>query len=99
MLCPHYHQLHHSTDPKHYDRNFGLMLAVWDRMFGTLARPGRGESFTFGLPGREAAPYQSMHGLYVLPMLRMASHIPAIGRLLAKARPTTGIISDQAGPA
>ena len=34
VICPHFHQLHHSTDPKHLNRNFGLMFAVWDRLFG-----------------------------------------------------------------
>jgi len=28
VLCPHWHQLHHSAKAKHYDRNFGLMLSV-----------------------------------------------------------------------
>lgn len=76
VLCPHYHQLHHSTNPKHYDRNFGLMLTIWDRMFGTLARPEHDETFEFGLPGREADQYQSLYGLYVLPLRKVASHFP-----------------------
>jgi CelD/BcsL family acetyltransferase involved in cellulose biosynthesis/sterol desaturase/sphingolipid hydroxylase (fatty acid hydroxylase superfamily) len=75
VLCPHYHQLHHSTDPKHFDRNFGLMLSVWDKMFGTLAVPMRNESFSFGLGAAESRDYQSLHGLYVLPLQRMAARI------------------------
>lgn len=86
ILCPHYHQLHHSTNPKHFDKNFGLMLSVWDRMFGTLHAPEPNESFAFGL-GPESREYQSTFGLYVLPLRK-------IGRLLgigcAKASlPTT----------
>ncbi len=76
LLCPHYHQLHHSTDERHFDRNFGLMLSVWDRMFGTLAVPEPNESFSFGLTGNEAADYQSLRGLYLLPLWRMARHLP-----------------------
>ncbi len=75
LLCPHYHQLHHSIDPRHYDRNFGLMLSIWDRLFGTLAVPEPDESFRFGLPGRESADYRSLYGLYVLPIRRMAWHL------------------------
>ncbi len=78
VLCPHFHQLHHSTNPKHYDRNFGLMLTVWDRLFGTLAKPERDETFEFGLPDREADQYQSLYGLYVLPLRRVASHFPGL---------------------
>ena len=76
VLCPHYHQLHHSTNPKHYDRNFGLMLTVWDRVFGTLCRPEADETFEFGLAEREAEQYHSLYGLYILPMQKLASYLP-----------------------
>lgn len=75
ILCPHYHQLHHSIDPRHYDRNFGLMLPIWDRIFGTLAVPEPGESFSFGLADREHEEYQSLSGLYILPLRKMARRL------------------------
>ena len=71
ILCPHYHQLHHSTDPRHFDKNFGLLLSIWDRIFGTLHVPEPDESFSFGL-GHESREYQSTAGLYVLPLRKMA---------------------------
>jgi len=71
VLCPHYHQLHHSTAVEHHDKNFGLMLSVWDRLFGTLVVPQPSESFTFGLSGEDSREYQSLSGLYVLPLRRM----------------------------
>ncbi len=73
VLCPHYHQLHHSVAVEHHDKNFGLMLSVWDRLFGTLVVPQPGESFTFGLSGENSREYQSLSGLYVLPLRRMAT--------------------------
>ncbi len=87
VLCPHYHQLHHSTNPKHYDRNFGLMLTIWDRIFGTLAKPEPDETFEFGLPDREAEQYQSLYGLYVLPLRKVALRLSGI-RLRADAART-----------
>ncbi len=45
FLCPYYHQLHHSIDPRDYNKNFGLLLSVWDRAFGTLAVPAPGQRF------------------------------------------------------
>ncbi|MCZ8186805.1 MAG: sterol desaturase family protein [Beijerinckiaceae bacterium] len=75
VLCPHYHQLHHSADPKHYDKNFGLLFSFWDRWFGTLAVPEKDESFTFGLMERESREYQSLFGLWVLPVIKMGGHI------------------------
>jgi len=41
VLSPAHHQLHHSLDPAHHNRNFGSFLAVWDWAFGTLAIPER----------------------------------------------------------
>ena len=39
LLSPAHHQIHHSVDPAHYDRNLGSFLAIWDWMFGTLSMP------------------------------------------------------------
>ncbi|RWC50913.1 MAG: sterol desaturase family protein [Mesorhizobium sp.] len=71
ILCPHWHQLHHSTDPRHYDKNFGLLFSFWDRLFGTLCVPRPDEDFKFGLIERNVRDYQSLAGLYILPLTRM----------------------------
>lgn len=36
LVTPQSHRIHHSRDPAHYNKNFGLFLTVWDRLFGTL---------------------------------------------------------------
>jgi sterol desaturase/sphingolipid hydroxylase (fatty acid hydroxylase superfamily) len=38
---PAHHQIHHSTDPRHFDRNLGYALSIWDWAFGTLCIPAR----------------------------------------------------------
>lgn len=38
---PAHHQIHHSTDPRHFDRNLGYALSVFDWAFGTLWVPER----------------------------------------------------------
>lgn len=75
VLCPHWHQLHHSTDPRHYDKNFGLLFSFWDRLFGTLCVPRPDEDFKFGLIERDVRDYQSLRGLYLMPLQRMARHV------------------------
>jgi sterol desaturase/sphingolipid hydroxylase (fatty acid hydroxylase superfamily) len=35
LVTPQSHRIHHSADPRHRDKNFGVLLNVWDRMFGT----------------------------------------------------------------
>lgn len=49
LMSPAHHQLHHSDDPAHHDRNYGSCLAIWDLMFGTLVIPERRrQRLTFG---------------------------------------------------
>lgn len=35
VMSPAQHQIHHSADSDHFDKNFGVMIALWDRLFGT----------------------------------------------------------------
>lgn len=39
LVTPQSHHIHHSDDPAHYSRNFGVLLSVWDRLFGTFTSP------------------------------------------------------------
>ncbi|QZA09686.1 sterol desaturase family protein [Mycolicibacter heraklionensis] len=34
---PSHHRVHHGMDPEYLDRNYGGILIIWDRMFGTFA--------------------------------------------------------------
>ncbi len=77
IICPHYHQLHHSIAPEHWDKNFGLMFAFWDRLFGTLAVPKPNEDFVFGLTDGEHHAYQSCARLYGWPIVRIARMMAA----------------------
>jgi sterol desaturase/sphingolipid hydroxylase (fatty acid hydroxylase superfamily) len=51
---PQYHRMHHSRDPRDYDRNFGAMLLIWDYLFGTLQRPARDQFPDVGLDSGNA---------------------------------------------
>jgi len=37
MITPYLHRVHHSTQRHEHDRNYGAVLSIWDRWFGTLA--------------------------------------------------------------
>lgn len=37
MIVPFLHRLHHSIERSEHDSNYGAVLAVWDRLFGTLS--------------------------------------------------------------
>jgi sterol desaturase/sphingolipid hydroxylase (fatty acid hydroxylase superfamily) len=36
FISPKQHQVHHSTDPSHYDKNFGVSLTIWDQVNRSL---------------------------------------------------------------
>jgi sterol desaturase/sphingolipid hydroxylase (fatty acid hydroxylase superfamily) len=36
LVTPQSHRIHHSVRPEHYDKNFGVVFTIWDRIFGTL---------------------------------------------------------------
>lgn len=36
LVTPRFHSFHHSADPRHYNKNFGGLLTIWDQMFGTV---------------------------------------------------------------
>jgi sterol desaturase/sphingolipid hydroxylase (fatty acid hydroxylase superfamily) len=75
LISPAQHQIHHSDDPKHFDRNFGGTLAIWDRLFGTLYTTGRKrEIITYGL-GDETRDYDSLYALYAVPIAKAAKQL------------------------
>jgi len=58
LMSPAHHQIHHSADVRHHDRNFGSSLALFDWLFGTLHRPTtRRERLRFGVDGLDYAPH------------------------------------------
>lgn len=38
-----FHRVHHSRDSRHFDKNFGALTTIWDRLFGTAYFPGKDE--------------------------------------------------------
>ena len=39
LNSPAMHAIHHSRDPKHFNKNLGNLLSIWDVMFGTFYQP------------------------------------------------------------
>ena len=46
-----FHRIHHSLEPRHFDKNFGIGFSIWDRMFGTAYDPAPDEWPDVGLDG------------------------------------------------
>ncbi len=52
FISPKQHQLHHSRDPKHFNSNYGVSLALWDHLFGSFKSSRFEKPFKFGLDER-----------------------------------------------
>jgi sterol desaturase/sphingolipid hydroxylase (fatty acid hydroxylase superfamily) len=47
---PSHHRVHHGRDPEYLDRNYGGILIVWDRLFGTFAAEQRRPAYGLTTP-------------------------------------------------
>jgi sterol desaturase/sphingolipid hydroxylase (fatty acid hydroxylase superfamily) len=74
VQSPGHHQVHHSTDPKHFNKNLGYCLSIWDWAFGTLHIPSKDEKLTYGL-GHEDTPLETVLGSMFAPFGRAAGHL------------------------
>lgn len=52
LNTPAHHRVHHASNDACLDRNFGGMLIVFDRLFGTFAKAPQDEPLRYGLRGR-----------------------------------------------
>ena len=55
LVSPQYHRVHHSIERRHQDKNFGVRLTIWARMFGTL-HPDYDEYPATGVEGVDFVP-------------------------------------------
>jgi sterol desaturase/sphingolipid hydroxylase (fatty acid hydroxylase superfamily) len=70
ILCsPAMHQIHHSKELRHRDKNFAVTFTFWDRMAGTLYMPSDHEKdqLQLGVDDDDQAELKSLWQLYVTP--------------------------------
>lgn len=86
FLSPAHHQVHHSVQEKHHNRNFGASLGVFDWLFGTLWVPGaKREVRAFGLGPQDKSPH-SVTATMVMPLVQAGAVVAKAVRL-PKPRP------------
>ncbi len=73
LMSPAQHQIHHSRETRHLDRNIGFMFSFWDWMAGTLYVPEGREDFRLGLYGGEHKEYDGVLRLFFLPLKKAAA--------------------------
>jgi sterol desaturase/sphingolipid hydroxylase (fatty acid hydroxylase superfamily) len=77
FVSPAMHQIHHSSETRHADKNLGGMFTIWDRLAGTLYLPHGKEEFPLGLHLDEHREYTSVLRLYILPFTKVARRVGA----------------------
>ncbi len=68
LNTPAHHRVHHASNAGCLDRNYGGILIVFDRLFGTFAEAPKTEPLRYGLRGRSASlnPIRIAFGEWVL---------------------------------
>lgn len=88
LLSPAHHQIHHSVEERHHDRNFGSTLAVFDRLFGTLHLPtAKRERLRFGVDGIDYDPH-GPKGAVLMPFVDTARRVAQAFRAAKKGGPS-----------
>ncbi|HEV7782040.1 MAG TPA: sterol desaturase family protein [Chitinophagaceae bacterium] len=49
MVTPTHHGIHHASNPEYLDKNYGDVLIIWDKLFGTFAKEQKGITIEYGL--------------------------------------------------
>jgi sterol desaturase/sphingolipid hydroxylase (fatty acid hydroxylase superfamily) len=62
LVTPSHHRVHHGSNPQYLDRNFGMLLIVWDKLFGTFQKEE--EAVQFGLSGNRAATANPVRAVF-----------------------------------
>ena len=80
FMSPAHHQIHHSIDPRHWNKNFSVKLAVWDALFGTLYVPREPETLQVGLPDADSRDFTTVRKLYFLPFEKAGRGLLSLGQ-------------------
>lgn len=71
LISPYMHQIHHST--KHFDKNYGGYLSVWDYLFKTHVHSSEVKKIIFGLKKEQMKDYDTLIKLLITPFKTLKS--------------------------
>ncbi len=75
FISPFQHQIHHSSNPAHFNKNMGAKLAIWDWMFNTILLSKSITNLKFGLGKSENKIYDSFAKNLYQPFLQIMKRI------------------------
>ncbi len=57
MVSPGHHRVHHASNVIYLDKNMGMVLIIWDKLFGTFQQELETEKVVYGLTTNPVKPY------------------------------------------
>lgn len=51
LVTPSHHRVHHASNAKYRDKNLGMLLIVWDKLFGSFQSEDKREPVRYGVAG------------------------------------------------
>ncbi|MCJ8299459.1 MAG: sterol desaturase family protein, partial [Pseudomonadales bacterium] len=65
IISPAQHQIHHSTQPRHYNKNYGAILAIWDKISSSHCYSEPEHKLQFGLNTMQESSEHNLYALYL----------------------------------
>mgnify|MGYP006158385607 FL=1 len=86
FISPLQHQIHHSTDPSHFNKNFGVALAIWDFIGNSLMLSNKNvdNNLKFGLGNNSSLDNHNLIYIYFHPFLEIHKQTKRILKSIAK---------------
>ncbi|HMN33237.1 MAG TPA: sterol desaturase family protein [Chitinophagaceae bacterium] len=64
FVSPSHHRVHHASNTIYLDKNMGMVLIIWDRMFGTFQEELAHEEVRYGITTPPEKPYHPIHIIF-----------------------------------
>lgn len=75
FISPSQHQIHHSVEAQHYDKNFGSIFSIWDGLFGSLFISQANKKIAFGIEKEEQTKFNSFWQSLYMPFKNILNKI------------------------
>lgn len=69
LISPAQHQIHHSILPEHFNKNYGVVLSIWDRFFGSFCHSEKDKKINFGICAKQDPDEHKLTKLYFEPLI------------------------------
>jgi sterol desaturase/sphingolipid hydroxylase (fatty acid hydroxylase superfamily) len=64
LSTPSHHRVHHASNVRYLDKNLGMVLIIWDKMFGTFEAEDHAEPIKYGLTKNLEKPYHPVKTIF-----------------------------------